>query len=176
MCLCWCSWVRASKKDYRQTQIQNKQSRKRDKKAKKKKKQRLASSLKRTRKSFWISERQKLRAKPQYPRTVQKTIRESGKSRRKNDTQPNNSHQADITKRQVKHQGSTKAFRHKCFVAHRWNIAAANMQIFIQCNNLRLLIYGLLFVSQYSHAGRVFGKCFAYTILSQFRLERTGSI
>lgn len=33
------------------------------------------------------------------------------------------------------------------------------MQIFILCNNLGLLIYGLLFVTQ-CRAGRIFGKLF----------------
>lgn len=35
------------------------------------------------------------------------------------------------------------------------------MQIFIVCNNLRLLIYGLLFVTQ-CHAGRIFGEWFCF--------------
>lgn len=44
---------------------------------------------------------------------------------------------------------------------YRWNITLLiKMQIFIVCNNLRLLIYGLLFVTHChsSTAGRIFGK------------------
>lgn len=37
------------------------------------------------------------------------------------------------------------------------------MQIFIVCNNLRLLIYGLLFVTQ-CHAGRIFGKFLTFSL------------
>lgn len=45
-----------------------------------------------------------------------------------------------------------------CIVLHRWKITLLiKMQIFIVCNNLRLLIYGLLFVT-HCQAGRIFGE------------------
>lgn len=52
-----------------------------------------------------------------------------------------------------------------CNVFYRWNITLLiKMQIFIVCNNLRLLIYGLLFVT-HCHAGRIFGKFFFFCLL-----------
>lgn len=57
-----------------------------------------------------------------------------------------------------------------CNVLHRWNITLLiiKMQIFIVCNNLRLLIYGLLFVTQ-CHAGRIFGKFLSFYLSLCFR-------
>lgn len=49
-----------------------------------------------------------------------------------------------------------------CNVLYRWKVTLLiKMQIFIVCNNLRLLIYGLLFVTQ-CHAGRIFGEWFCW--------------
>ena len=61
-----------------------------------------------------------------------------------------------------------------CNVLYRWKVALLiKMQIFIVCNNLRLLIYGLLFVTQ-CHAGRIFGEwfwfCFFFRISKLFFL------
>lgn len=49
----------------------------------------------------------------------------------------------------------------QCMVLHnKWDIRnIAKMQIFILCNNLGLLIYGLLFVT-HCRAGRIFGKLY----------------
>lgn len=53
-----------------------------------------------------------------------------------------------------------------CNVLYRWKVTLLiKMQIFIVCNNLRLLIYGLLFVT-HCHAGRIFGECCFFLHLS----------
>lgn len=57
-----------------------------------------------------------------------------------------------------------------CIVLHRWKITLLiKMQIFIVCNNLRLLIYGLLFVT-HCHAGRIFGK-FYFSLFSLYFID-----